>query len=473
MSVENLAARLDALDADGAFVAEGEASVSISNLEIDVAREIFGLTATLDWATRAFDGAGNEWDLDVLDEAFAPFRIEIDKPAAPVGVIRLLTNVGFAALLERDEARPHWQVARLTKDIVTIGARFTPWLERAPEVGLNLPVRSPRTLVREFAGLRAVPANLDRWLLRDPCDFTLDEPAAATWAERASRMLLLSLPDEYDGDRRILRFKGPPRLELNYPIAGTAISSALGEFGFKALQSALAWVFEVERESEMRHILLATELARCGGTGEESAQFLRDNLADALEGAKTAYQVQLAGMSSDALKTLAELRKSVTDETAKVADATRQIITSVAGALAVGAGLIAARLTIVANPSLILLVMVMAGAYVAITILSGVMFTLLQRNVRKEWQPRLYRFLSKPDYEALVGRPARTAEKTLWWSSVLGVFSVAGMATAIFMVGPSPNENKVSARPNSSADFQENSADALDQDSNISAPVPK
>jgi hypothetical protein len=208
--------------------------------------------------------------------------------------------------------------------------------------------------------------------------------------------------------------------------------------GIKKLQSAVAWVFEVERESEMRHILLATELARCGGTGEEAPQFLRDNLGAALDGAKTAYQVQLAGMSSDALKTLAELRKSVTDETAKVSDATRQIITAVASALAVGAGLIAARLTTTASPLLIVLVMVMAGAYVAITILSGVMFTLLQRKVRMEWQPRLYRFLSQPDYDALVGRPARTAEKALWWSSGLGALAIFAMAIALFLIPAAP-----------------------------------
>jgi len=141
-------------------------------------------------------------------------------------------------------------------------------------------------------------------------------------------------------------------------------------------------------------------------------------------------------MSSDALKTLAELRKSVTDETAKVADATRQIITAVASALAVGAGLIAARLSTTASPLVIALVMVMAGAYVGITIISGVMFTLLQRNVRKEWQPRLYRFLSKPDYDALVGRPARSAELTLWWCSAVGAVAIVVMAVAVWVVSP-------------------------------------
>lgn len=442
MSVESLAARLDALDADGAFVTEGETIVGISNLGVAVAREVAALADALGWSAVVFDGAGTEWALEDLDEPFAPFRVDIEKPHGPAGVLRLLTNVGFASWLERDAPSAHWQVAQLTTEIVGVGACFTPWDNEIPEPAPDLVLGSPRTVVREFSGQRAVPASLARWLLRDVDTLSLDDPAAWVWAERASRMLLLSLPDEFDADRGLLRFKGPPRLELISPAIGAPIAKVLGLLGIKDLQTALAWVFEVKRESEMRHILLATELARCGGAGEQAPEFLRDYLGAALEGAKIAYQMQLAGMSSDALKTLAELRRSVTDETAKVSDATRQIITAVASALAVGAGLIATRMTTSASPLLITLVMMMAGAYVAINILSGVMFTLLQRKVRKEWQPRLYRFLSQPDYEALAAGPARMAEKALWWSSILGALAIIGMAFAIFLIPPVLSESK-------------------------------
>ncbi|WP_215748016.1 hypothetical protein [Gluconobacter cerevisiae] len=446
MSVESLAARLDALDADGAFVSESEAIVSISNLSAAIAREIGTLALTLGWDTVTFDGAGNDWALEDLDESFAPFRVDLEKPLGPEGVLRLLTNVGFASWLERDVSSVHWQVAHLTTKIVAVGACFTPWDNETTEFTPSLGLRGPRTLVREFAGQRAVPATLARWLLRDVDTLSLHDPAARLWAEHASRMLLLSLPDEFDADRGSLRFRGPPRLELSYPIIGEPFATILGLPGIKDLQAALAWVFEIERESEMRHILLATELARCGGTVDEAPEFLRDYLGAALEGAKTAYQVQLAGMSSDALKTLVELRKSVTDETAKVSDATRQVITAVASALAVGAGLIATRVTTNASPLLIILVMVMAGAYVAITIISGVMFAHLQREVRKEWQPRLYRFLSQPDYEALVAGPARTAEKALWYSSILGTLAIIVMACAIFLTPPALSERKEDAQ---------------------------
>ncbi len=437
MSVENLAARLDALAVAGVFVSESEDAVTVSNLGSEHAQELFGLISSVNWRARAFDSAQTEWRADTLDDAFEPFRIEIEKPTAPVGALRLLTNVGFRLWLDRNDSRTTWQIAGLSREVVTLGVRFTPWRPHLQQLVEPVATRSPRTLVREFSGQRVVPADLGRWLLLENMDdFALDNPAIKVWAEKSSRMLMLSLPDEYDEEAGKLRFKGPPRLDLQYPGQTEDVADLLSEEGILALQSALRWVFELEREAEMRHILLATEIARCGGTGEKAPQFLRENLISAQEGAKIAYQMQLAGMSNDSLKTLAELRKTVTDDTAKVTDATRQIITSVASALAVGVGLVAARLTTSTNPTLVIVVLVIVGAYVATTILSGISFALLQRRLRKEWQPRLYRFLSEQDYAALVGKPARTAELALWWSSGVGAVAVILTFVAVLFLTP-------------------------------------
>jgi hypothetical protein len=443
LSVANLAARLDALDAGGAFVTEGEANVTVSNLRVATAREVGEQCAALGWAVRIEDAADTEWPLAALDKAYEPFRLIIDKPPVGDGVLRLLTNTGFAAWLGRDDTRADWQIGRLTAEFQTYAVRFAPWNEDDPNHVADTNARRARTLVREIAGQRMVPASMSRWLLVDRDGFQDEDPAAKIWAAFASRMLMLSLPDEFDAEQQALRFKGPPRLILSLPAAAADLFVALGREGFLALQASVDWVFEIEREAEMRHILMSTELARCGGSGDAADAFLKDNIADALAGAKTAYQVQLSGMSSDALKTLSELRKSVSDDTAKVADGTRQIITAVAGALAIGAGLIAARLTGSVNPVLVVAVMALAAIYVAITIFAGVLFTLLQRRVRAAWQPRLYRFLSKPDYDALVGGPAKTAEKALWWSSGLGSAAIVFMAIAIAYVEPQAPSSSV------------------------------
>ena len=435
MSVANLAARLDALDAGGAVVAEAERSVAVSRLEAATAIEVLQLAEALDWPAHIFDAADSEWTAATIDDAFGPFQVVIDKPEGPANVLRLLTNVGFGEWLGRDDARSHWQVARLTGPISAQSLCVTGWDADAVEPLVAVARRSPRTLVREYLGQRSVPQSLGRWLLREGETARLEDASASVWARAAALNLMLALPDEYDSERQMLRFKGPPRLDLQLP-ADQDIVAVIEAEGFAMLQMALQWVFEVERETEMRHILLATEVARCGGSGEQASPFLRENLGAAFEGARTAYQIQLAGLSSDTLKSLAELRKSVTDETAKVIEATRQIIAAVAGALAVGVGLIAARITTTTNPWLIAIVMAIAGIYVAITIHSGISFMYLQREVRLQWQPRLYRFLSKHDYETLVSNPAAKAEGMLKMAAKLGGLAVALTAAAIFFVPP-------------------------------------
>jgi hypothetical protein len=472
LSVANLAARLDALDAAGAFVTEGEAAVTVSNLRVAAAREIAGLCEALGWAVRIEDAADTQWPLEALDEAFEPFRLILDKPTPPNGVLRVLTNTGFAAWLARDDDRAVWQIARLKSAFWSYAVQFAPWGDGELNPPSDTNPRRARTFVRETAGRRMVPASMSRWLLVDREGFPEEDPAAKIWAGMASRMLMLSLPDEVDAEQQILRFNGPPRLNLSLPSARADALGALGRDGFLSLQAAVDWVFEVEREAEMRHILLATELARCGGTGNAAEAFLRDNIAYAQAGAKMAYQVQLSGMSSDALKTLSELRKSVSDDTAKVADGTRQIVTAVAGALAIGAGLIAARLAGSVNPVLVIMVMALAATYVAITILAGVLFTLLQRRVRKAWQPRLYRFLSKPDYDALVGGPANTAEKALWWSSALGVVAIILMAVAITYVEPT-SQTKSDPAPPALDTVAQNEADPVFGNASVAARVPE
>ena len=159
---------------------------------------------------------------------------------------------------------------------------------------------------------------------------------------------------------------------------------------------------------------MANDIARSAGGNGDDLQVLLDNISDSLEGAKVAYQVSLSDLGRDTLKMLADLRKAVTEETAKVTDATRQLVTSVSGAMAIGLGLIAARVSAAASYELIVAVMVVVAAYVGVVIYSGYGFIQLQRQLRSDWQPRLYRFLPPIEYDSMVSRPAAQAERTFF-----------------------------------------------------------
>lgn len=207
------------------------------------------------------------------------------------------------------------------------------------------------------------------------------------------------------------------------PLAdGDAFQSA----SFDKLQEALHWVFENERESEMRHILLANEIARSGNAPAPggSIAFLSTHLTGALESAQIAYQMALADTGRDTLKVLSELRKAISEDTSKLSDQTRQLTTSVAGALATGVGLVAARIAANASAGAVAAIMVVVAIYVASVIVSGSQFVGLQRQLRRQWQPRLYRFLPADEYERMVTQPAKRAERAFVWTAWLGGIAV-------------------------------------------------
>ena len=158
--------------------------------------------------------------------------------------------------------------------------------------------------------------------------------------------------------------------------------------------------------------------------------FLKQNLAHAWESAKIAYQMAVAETGRDTLKVLSDLRKAVTEETSKLSDMGRQLTAAVAAAVATGIGLIAARVATNAPAMLIALVMGVVALYVTTVIVSGMQFMSLQRQLREDWQHRLYRFLPTNDYERMVVKPTRRAERAFVWTARLGGAAVA-LLTAV------------------------------------------
>src|SRR5690606_10999444 len=66
--------------------------------------------------------------------------------------------------------------------------------------------------------------------------------------------------------------------------------------------------------------------------------------------------------------------------------------------------------------------------YVASVIAAAIHFIRLQRQMRTDWQGRLYRFLPKNDYDNLVEKPIKSAERALFWTAGLGSTAVLILA---------------------------------------------
>jgi hypothetical protein len=183
----------------------------------------------------------------------------------------------------------------------------------------------------------------------------------------------------------------------------------------------------------------------------------------ALEGARIAYQFGVTEQSKDTLKALSDLRKAVSDEAAKLSETTRSLGAAVVGAVFGNIALIVARLTLPANAQFVGAAAVLLGLvltiYVGATIGSGVQFLRIQRDLRRDWKDRLYRFLSTEEYQAMVNRPAERAERSFKIAAWCGGGMCLGLLLAVFFIATAdPQKTDPNANNSSTAELVANTA---------------
>ncbi|MDM9645508.1 hypothetical protein [Rhizobium sp. S163] len=433
MSVRHLSKLVDDVSGRGAIVNEGVKTVIIANLKADDARAIIESSDRLGWSSTVADAHEGLWSKDELGDDLEPFRATIIK-ASENDIVPVVSKKGFEQLLNEPSIQSRcWAVAGLAAPIRTWTTLFLPW-GKTETPAEPPPTKNPRFLVKEYTTERTVPSDIGRWLLRAPSlDRGIADEYRQVWAEAATRNLLSCLPNEIDPETNALRFRGPPRLSLEKP-ENTEVIDFASSLDFDQLQLASTWIFESVRDTEVRHALLASEIARSGMDQISATTALRKDLEAALDGARIAYEMSLASIGADTLKALSDLRKGVTEETAKVTEATRQTVTAVSSALAVGVGLIAAKATSTVSILLIGALMIVALLYVGMVAASGWQFVALQRKARESWQARLYRFLPKDDYNRLVTEPTSHAECVFKSTVAIGVVAVSILAGALIFV---------------------------------------
>lgn len=434
MSVNNLGQVIDLLALqESAFVLETVSAITVSNLDHASVGLILRENEELNWTIVLFDGADEACTVESADVNMEPFRLIISKPVDPANVLQIVTLEGLRKFLSSNSENSKWYVAGLTERVVTFGRALCPWGDTfsfAPRPAL----KSPRSLVKEYTGDRTVPADIGLWMLQD-LEFVFSEtPAYLIWKSASIKAIACSIASEIDHENASLKFSGSVKLSLKMPDDINGLSSKFSAKQFNNLQIAIAWIFENDREAESRHILLATEIARTSNADAEFVGCLGGQILSSLDGAKIAYQMMLSDLSKDTLKSLGDLRKAINEEVAKVTDATRQLVAGIAGALTVGFGLIAARMTTNTSPLLISSVMIVVAVYVGVLIFSGVQFIKIQRSLREEWQFKIYRFLSSTDYKKMVSDPASRSENTFIVSAVLSGVAVGVLTISILFL---------------------------------------
>ena len=380
-------------------------AITVSRLNAELTRLLIAATERSGWQYDIHDGAGEPTEVNSVGDDLGPFVVTILKPKGEEKH-RIVTLVGLSQALEQN-SDGIWQVASARLPFSTGTIVVTCWnsegsLSPSPET------KSPLRLVREISEARLVPIDIRKWLLREQISDELwNDKAFQMFASQSIDPLLRSLASEVVG-RQGITFFGPPRLSIE--LVKTEVCGGFERLGYQYLQAAASWVYEDTTTAEQKHVLYASELARSANRDERIAQVFNFAGRDILEGARLAFQLGQSELSRESIKAQGDLRKIVADDTAKASESARSLATSVAVAIATGVTLVAAKSTGSVQEWVLSVVTAVTAAYVLVVCFSGWAHLRLQRNLRRQWRQRFYRFIPQDDYDAMVTAPARQAE---------------------------------------------------------------
>lgn len=424
-SLQRLAETLDAWsDAGRATLTETDRVVAVNGLQSSDATSLDAMCRAIGLTTAMDDATGGEISVENLSPDLGPFRSVVTKPDALVGEDRFLTNTAFSAFLLLGKAVGTIRIARCSQAFETVTTRFCPYDDGTLFEPRQI-VAKPRRVVRETGTLRIVVEDMGLWLLRDTERMPWQDDAFSRWKRLATASAMRALANEVE--QGCVVFRGPPLVRLELP---PGAGDSLDEDQFRSLENAASWVYDNERELEMRHGLYAAEIARTASFGSDAFSVFRQASAPALESARIAYGLNLSQVSRDTLKALADLRKAISDETAKLAESTRSVAGSVAAALFAGLGLLVTRSTTNIPGWMLVALSVILAAYVWAVIWSGKKFIRVQGRIRDQWRTRLYAFLPADEYSLMVETPAKEAEDAFRFAARCGL-----VLSAVLVIG--------------------------------------
>lgn len=302
------------------------------------------------------------------------------------------------------------RIADLTQETAfrARGLEAAPWAtaEVPTDVALMPAEISPSKLVADHVPNREVPRDLSPWILLTPPA----QPSLAfeTWRAVASRRLLSGLVSSasLEAGTVWLQVSGPPIFRVSATDPGIVEA-------WEALTEIAGWVFLSGSDIEARHRLFCGELGRAARPGQD----LGTTLARAFEAAKVAYDAHVQSASRETLKALADLRKTVIEETQKVVQRAQDMAAGLGRDLAVSAAPFVIK--IIADVGKVPTPGIAAAFYFAAAVFVGVSFTLQwrinsaylrsQELSRQSWMQTLYTYISAKERNEIADLPIQQA----------------------------------------------------------------
>ena len=275
----------------------------------------------------------------------------------------------------------------------------------------------PRKYVRDLTSERAVPSNVGIFILKGNA-----EPSGVfdAWMKVAIKRLPFTLVNEVwkEGAIQMVSLTGPRIKQM--PVGEFSRDSSELEL-FEIFQKSAEWVYGNPREIEVRHTLFTNELAREWPENEPFFAQLATRLPRALDAATTAYRAHIREGSKDTLKSLSDLRKTLSEEVSKVSAQTRDLISSLWKDFAIAVTALLSKVALIvadkkaaadstAMKAILMGTAVFIVSNLYITLRANERFLRISRQSRNAWKTKLYGFLASEDLDALANTPLNDSE---------------------------------------------------------------
>jgi hypothetical protein len=319
---------------------------------------------------------------------------------------------GWAAVQHIEKETPAKQIACFELEsratFLCRGLKVETWrLDQIFDTPATAVAISPRKLVKDFVPGREVTDDLSPWLL-------LQAPAVTSniyeaWCRQAARRVLgglVNVASQEDG-QVWLQASGPPMFRI-------VATNPMLETGLEELTKGAEWVYLTGHDLDTRHLIFAVELARAYRPAVPFIEVVRQ----ARESAATTYEAHVQSASRETLKALADLRKTIIDETQKITQRAQDLTSGLWRDLAVSASPFA--LKILGDAAKLPNIGISAGFYFAAAIFIAMSFGLQvringaylenQRQARAKWFETLYAIISPTERRTIAEDPIKKAE---------------------------------------------------------------
>ncbi|VVQ32174.1 hypothetical protein PS943_02747 [Pseudomonas fluorescens] len=291
---------------------------------------------------------------------------------------------------------------------------FKQWNGHYPQSTPSQKTTDPRKFIKDSSG-GALIEHLEFWITQHQP--LISSSTFETWLNTSLGKASLIFCSEIwkEPDALKLVFSGAQNLEITYdPRKDNSFLIADN----KKISEIANWVLEVEREIEIRQSLLTSRIANEQTRPKETwPSLIKRTFPKVLENTKNDYKAHLHSKSSETLKVIADIRKSIAEESAKIIERTHALSSVLFRDIAIAFGTISIKFLAAKNKDdfktelmfLLLFTACWLAASLYMTTSTNRLYILSLAKSRYFWSRKVNQSIPISEFKELSERPFRDA----------------------------------------------------------------